>query len=309
MRKRLNIALDENPFIYIRIRSLFLYFILAIVLVVISFTVLLVTWGLITNNKTILENPDPIFVSLLRFYAYLMWFVFIVYQFRRVGTNWNYLIGKIPKNFNWSPLLFLALIRFLFSIGMFRVTYYPIYFLFPNWIESILINTNAIQAQNSFSPTIYYCLNYLFYFSIRPLSDILVFLIFFLYCFTLKYNTNKAILITCLIGGLLGYRYPLEVFVRILIMITLYLKHRNLIVPLVFMIFGNFIYLIWNLLSKLFFVTDNNNLIENFQAQLPLGIFFVAISAPYLVYWLYENRIKESDELPYFVNQTEAQKG
>jgi hypothetical protein len=117
-----------------------------------------------------------------------------------------------------------------------------------------------------------------------------------------KWGNRKAVWAISLFYGLMFYTNFISGFILGLLLGLLYIKTRTLIVPIVFRVLSNVIYLIVD--AYYFFIAKNsiNNVLSQFQSEFKLGILLIAISTPYLVYWLYKNWMTKNEQLPYFAN-------
>ena len=105
---------EENPFYRIKVRQIFLCF-------------FLLTFGLaiqllIISSLFNFDSEDTTFTTLLEILLLSLPGTWLLRQCRLVGINLKQLIGKLPRNYQWLPLVCLVIARVLFSIGIFRLS-------------------------------------------------------------------------------------------------------------------------------------------------------------------------------------------
>lgn len=281
---------EENPFNYIKVRQIFF----CLFLVSLALGIQLFAISQATGRDS--RNPDPILVILLWDIAFGFTLAWIVRQFKLVHINTKQIVGKLPSHYPWLPIVGIVIARSVFSFGIFRVAYYPLSFIFPSWLEKILVDNFMTDASECFSPIFYYFLNIISNFIIMPVVESFIFLGIILHRWSAKWGVRPAIIIICLFYSILSTNF-LGGFSFALMNIMLYIKSRTLIVPSVACIINNAIGLV------LFFMTFSvENSLEQFRSQLGIGVFCVALSTPMLLWILYKNRIRPNEQLPYFAN-------
>jgi uncharacterized protein len=121
-----------------------------------------------------------------------------------------------------------------------------------------------------------------------------------------------GVLVSAFVFAIAHFRYDvIPLFFGGVILVLLYLKTKQLIVPIINHFFYNLIVII-----KLFhyhFLSDLDRSIpititevqKHFIDNLESRIIFIALSAPYLIYFIYKNfpRNYNVDKLPYLINQ------
>jgi len=232
---------------------------------------------------------------------------------RLAGIEIKYLIGKVPDRYQWLPLVRLAIASVVFSIGVFRIFYYPLSFIVPSFVEQILTEKRnssiLIAALKSFSPALYYLQVALDNYVITP-----VFVAFFVISIPLhrcaaKWGNITAIIAMCLLFGTVAYKTFITMIIVLLISTILYVKTRSLLVIIIFTIWQNISITVWNW-SYTIFVGENQigSTLEIFRSQIQLGVLFFALSAPWLIGFIYKNWSVLKGPLPYFANAAEAEK-
>jgi membrane protease YdiL (CAAX protease family) len=292
---------EENPFYRIKARQIFLCFFL----LTFGIAIQLIIISSIFN----FDYKDPIFASFLAILILILAGAWLLRQCKLVGINLKQLIGKVPSNYQWLPLVGLVIARVLFSKGVFRLSYYPLSFIAPSFIEYILndnINNNIfILASKTFSPALYYLLNSLYIFVVIPLFNTFVFQGIFLHRWAAKWGSRTAILALCILYGILIYQNVLGGISFILIYTLLYIKTRTLIVLIVARILETIIYVFWELFDFLFTISSSTrtvSVLEQIRSEWRVGVFFFVLSAPWIVHFIYKNWPRPNEPLPYFAN-------
>ncbi len=218
----------------------------------------------------------------------------------------------MPSNYQWLPLVGLAIARVLFSIGVFRLSYYPLSFIAPSFIEYILndnINNDIfILASKTFSPALYYLLESLSSLVLSPLFFTFVFQGIVLHRWAAKWGNRTAILALCLLVGVMFYTNVLGAISFVLVYTFLYIKSRTLIVPFIAYILEVLLYIVWNLLYLLFTISSSTktvSVLEQFRSEWRVGVFLFVLSAPWIVHFIYKNWPSPNEQLPYFANTSE----
>jgi hypothetical protein len=263
---------------------------------------------LIISSLFNFDSEDTTFTTLLEILLLILPAAWLLRQCRLVGINLKQLIGKLPRNYQWLPLVCLVIARVLFSIGIFRLSYYPLSFIAPSFIEYILngnINTNIfILASKTFSPALYYLLNSL-YIIVIPLFYTFVFQGIFLHRWAAKWGSRAAILALCLLAGVMYYTNVIGGISLVLVYTLLYIKSRTLIVPFIAYILQLLIYVFWDLFDLLFTISSSTKTVsdlEQFRSEWRVGVFFFVLSAPWIVHFIYKNWPRPNEPLPYFAN-------
>lgn len=297
-----NISLPQgNPFHLIKVRHIFLCIFLLSVGITFQLSIIIYTLGL--------DLEDPIFLSLSSILVSILTSAWLLRQCKLVGINLKQLIGKVPSNYQWLPLVGLVIARVLFSKGVFRLSYYPLSFIAPSLIEDILndnINNNIfILASKTFSPALYYLLKSLYLLVLIPLFETFIFQGIFLHRWAAKWGSRKAILALCLLTGVTFYTNVLGGISLVLVYTLLYIKSRTLIVPFIAYILQLLIYRFWDLFDFFFTISSSTktvSVLEQFRSEWRVGVFFFVLSAPWIVHFIYKNWPRPNEPLPYFAN-------
>jgi membrane protease YdiL (CAAX protease family) len=201
----------------------------------------------------------------------------------------------------------------VFLIGLFGIFYYPLSFLVPSFVEQILtenINKSIlIAASKSGSPALYYLQFALDSYVITPVFATFFFISIPLHRCAAKWGNIPAIIAMCLLLGTWAYKNFTTMIISLLIYAILYVKTRSLLVVIIFTSLQNISFTVWNLSYKIF-LGDNQtgSTLEIFRSQIQLRVLFFALSAPWVIGFIYKNWSVLKGPLPYFANASEAEK-
>ncbi|MBD1813036.1 hypothetical protein NDA07_04275 [Microcoleus vaginatus DQ-U2] len=297
---------EDNPFFLIKVRHIFgWYFLLGIG---IYFQI-----AIINHTPGIqFDTEDPLVEAIFGTYLEIFILALVLRQCRLAGIQIKYLVGKVPNHYQWLPVVGLAIASEFFSIGVFRIFYYPLSFIVPSFVEQILTENRdssiLIEASQTFNPGLYYLMFALDSFVIFNLFFNFIFLAIIPHRWAAKWGNIPAIVALCLLWMILGYKNFIAILVYLLIYLILYLKTRSLRVIIVFGVVTSLIFTIWDLSHTIFFNTQTANILDTFRSQIQLGVLFFALSAPWVIGFIYKNWSVLKGPLPYFANASEADK-
>jgi hypothetical protein len=227
---------------------------------------------------------------------------------RLAGIEIKYLVGKVPDRYQWLPLVGLALASLFFSLGVFRIFYYPLSFIVPSFVEKLLIDRKSsilsTPAETLF-PALYYLISAIYY-AIFPIIFTFIFQAILLHRWAAKWGKTRAIIAFILLS-LISYNFISSV-IATSINAILYVKTRSLLVLIIFVYLKFIISVIWNLSYKTFLDNQAGSTLDVFRSQVQLGVLFFALSAPWVSGLIYKNWSVLKGPLPYFANAAEAEK-
>jgi hypothetical protein len=229
-------------------------------------------------------------------------------QCRLAGIEIKYLVGKVPDRYQWLPLVGLAIATVVFSISVFRIFYYPLSFIVPSFVEKILIDSRnsriVITASKTFFPALYYLIHAIYYSAIYPIFFAFIIIAILLHRWAAKWGNTPAI-IAFLLLSIISYNFISSV-IATLISLILYAKTRSLLVLIIFIAVKNLIWIIWDLSYPTFFDNQTGSTLDVFRSQIQLGVLCFALSAPWVICFIYKNWSVLKGPLPYFANASEA---
>ena len=297
---------EDNPFSRIKVRHIFGWLLLFIIAIAFQLAI-------ISNIQGIkFYNREPFVNELVAIYVLIMSLSLFWRECRLAGIEIKYLIGKVPDRYQWLPLVRLAIASVFFSIGVFRIFYYPLSFIVPSFVEQILTEKRnssiLIAALKSFSPALYYLQVALANYVINPVFMAFLVISIPLHRGAAKWGNITAIIAMCLLWGTVAYKTFITMIVVLLIYAILYVKSRSLLVIIIFTILQNISFTVWNLSYKIFWNNQTGSTLEIFRSQIQLGVLFFALSAPWVIGFIYKNWSVLKGPLPYFANAAEAEK-
>lgn len=293
---------EENPFNYIKVRQLFLWMILIITGMVFQLSTLGAAMGRDSKDPFF---DEPVLKILTSLFIILMTIAWLWRQCQLCGIKVKQIIGKVQLNYQWLPIAGIVIVRIIFSMGAFRVFNYPLSFIAPSFIESILKDTIFQEASKTFAPIFYYFLTLLSFLLISPITEVFIFQGIVLHRWAAKWGTRSAIVLLCLVYGVLALSNFFGGLSLGLVYTLLYIKTRRLFVIIVARILNNAITLTLHIVLTIYTSTATVSVLEQFRSQWRMGVFCLAISTPWLVYFVYKNWPRQNTVLPYFANASQ----
>lgn len=249
-----------------------------------------------------LENKDFLAIYAIPVTIFLAWYFFR--EVKRSKVNLQQIIGSLKK-INFKLPIGLAIVNYFFASGSSSMILYGLSFLVPKYVEG------QINYRYATTP-----LGYAFFavgaLIFAPIMEELFFRGIIFQKIAVKKDMLKALLTSATLFTIVHFRSDvISLFAFGVILVILYLKTKQIIVPIVCHFFYNLIVIIRLLHWEFFSNVDRSTpeTIAGFQQEfidhLELEILFVVLSAPYLCYFIYKNfpRTHDIKRLPYFANQ------
>jgi uncharacterized protein len=296
---------EDNPFSRIKLRHIFGWFFLLTMGISFQIGMIASTRGIKIDGKAPL---DPLFGPIFGTYLTILILALVWRECRLAGIEIKYLVGKVPTHYQWLPLVGLAIASLFFSLGVFRIFYYPLSFIVPSFVEKLLIDRNSsilITPAGTIFPALYYLI-FAIYYAIFPMIITFIFQAILLHRWAAKWGKTRAI-IAFLLLSLISYNFISSV-IATSINTILYLKTRSLLVLIIFVYLKIIISVIWNLSYKIFLDNQAGSTLDIFRSQVQLGVLFFVVSAPWVIGFIYKNWSVLKGPLPYFANAAEAEK-
>ncbi|HEY9675160.1 MAG TPA: type II CAAX endopeptidase family protein [Waterburya sp.] len=288
-----NAFTEENPFIYIKTRYILLCLFIVVFILSIQAMLIYLVMG-IDYKKT---APDPIILGLLSNLALALTIGWTIRQLKLIQINVRQIVGQLIIPYSWLVIIGIVAARIFFSLGIFRVSYYPLSFIFPKWVASILTQDFFLEASKSSFPSLYYLLVIIGSLLVTPIAEAFLFQGVVLHRWSAKWGVKPAIITLSLLYSILYSSNFLGGFSLGLMQTLFYIKSKTLLVPIVARIINNAIIFV------IFFLTISvESSVETFRSQLGIGVVCLASSTPLLIWLLYKNRIRPGEKLPYFAN-------
>ena len=296
---------EDNPFSRIKLRHIFGWFFLLTMGISFQIGIIASTRGIKFDSKT---PFDPLVGPIFGTYLTILVLALVWRECRLAGIEIKYLVGKVPDRYQWLPLVGLAIASLFFSLGVFRIFYYPLSFIVPSFVEKLLIDRNSsilIRPAATLFPALYYLISAIYY-AILPLIFTFIFQAILLHRWAAKWGKTRAIIAFILLS-LISYNFISSV-IATSINAILYVKTRSLLVLIIFVYLKILISVIWNLSYKTFLDNQAGSTLDVFRSQVQLGVLFFVVSAPWVIGFIYKNWSVLKGPLPYFANASEAEK-
>jgi len=178
--------------------------------------------------------------SFISYSEYLLSVVLIAYIVFVIVSNKlsvGTLIGKIPSNYNWWPLILMALGCIAYSLGAIVVIMYPLAKLNSELVNEIFADSSLSESLAS---------AFILLVILAPLIEEMVFRGLLFSRLTKKWNMTGAMVVSSLAFGLL-HMDPIGAFVFGIVACVLYTRTRTLLVPMGLHALNNLI--VWALTS------------------------------------------------------------
>ncbi|MEH2183613.1 CPBP family intramembrane glutamic endopeptidase [Nostoc sp.] len=204
-------------------------------------------------------------------------------------------------------VIVLIAIEFTFIRGFSTLILYNLSFVLPKYVESHINEkyfTNILEMIIwSFSAML-----------LAPIIEELFFWGIILQKWALKWGVRAGILTSSLLFAILHFRFDIiPLFITGILLSILYFKTRCLITSMLFHFFYNTIVTTLNIID--YFNTsaiDRNAFVSvkdyqtSIQPLLSQRVFLLAISTPFLIYFIYKNFPENDVIIPYFANNAKT---
>lgn len=295
---------SDNPFEEISISAIFISYVSIAILFIplIILCIPLISNGRIKVAWEYFENED--ISTILNIPLEIIWCWYVFKEIERANLNLKKILGSFKK-INYKLPVGLAIAEYFFAWGFNSTTLYFLSFILPNYVES-QINKEHVTTLFGF---IAYAIGAVIF---APIIEEFLFRGIILQKLTIKRNIIQGLLISAIFFMAVHFRYDIvSLFLGGIIFAILYLKTKQLVVPIMCHCMYNLI-----VITRLFhhqFISnfDHSTTItitayqQKFIDNLEWKILFIALSAPYLIYFIYKNFPRNFDinKLPYFTNQ------
>ena len=248
------------------------------------------------NNKSFLNFLDLLLRILLACYFYK--------EFKEATLNYKHILGSL-RGINFKLPIGLAIVEYLFVLGINPFTLYGLSFVVPEYVEQRL---NYEYATTTIG-WIFFAITALIY---APIMEELFYRGIIFQKIALKKGFVPGLSISAILFTVVHFRYDvIPLCMMGIIFAILYFKTKQLIIPIICHFTYNLIVVVRRLSNQLFFDTDSTMettvavFQQKFLDNLEIYILLLTISVPYLIYFIYKNypRNYKVDKLPYFINQ------
>lgn len=232
---------------------------------------------------------------------------YFIKKFKRAKIDYRHILGSI-KQVNFKLPIGLAIIKYLFAWGTNPIILYGLSSIVPKYVESQLNNEYA----NSLISWLLFLILALIY---APIMEEVFFRGIIFQKLAIKKGFVYGLITSAVLFAAIHFRYDvISLFMTGVITAILYFKTKQLTTSIIYHFTYNFIILVRRIYYQLVSNTESSaqTTIAEFQQQvsdrMELHILLLAISTPYLCYFIYKNypRHYNVDKLPYFANQETA---
>jgi membrane protease YdiL (CAAX protease family) len=165
---------------------------------------------------------------------------FALFVIRRGSISIKAFVGKCPRDYNWWPILFLAVAGLAYSLGAATVFWYPVAKYLPEVHEEL----QNIYLEGS---TLGF---FILAVIVAPIVEEVVFRGLLFSRMTEKWGMNRGVIISSFVFCIVHFDLnPIGRLVLGIIACVLYVRTRTLVVPMVFHALNNFIVFLLMLLG------------------------------------------------------------
>lgn len=290
---------ENDPFKRIN----FLELLVCLITLPFLFILILGVFSLLNNLNffDLLDNPsysNPLSIF------FTVYFAFILFrEFQNSGLKFNQIIGD-KRHIDLKLIGLISVLELAFNRGFNSLLLYNLSFAFPEYVEDFLNQkhfTNIFEMITfSFSSVI-----------LAPLIEEFFFRGIALQKWVIRWGSKIGVLTSSLLFAIIHFRFDIiPLFLVGIILSILYFKTRSLIAPILCHVFYNAVLLIFSI-RKYFSESaiERNALIsvKDYQASIQplLGqrVFLIAISLPFLIYFVYKNFPRNNAIIPYYANE------
>jgi membrane protease YdiL (CAAX protease family) len=302
---------QENPFLIVKVRTLILWFLLSILLLLMLSIIGGIFWGI----SVLFGNPDvqpadlqlsPLLGNiLLNFWLYGTIVLWCVFQMRRSRLQFKALIGPLPRDRGQWRLLLLTAPILLFSLGAGQLLFYAIAQFAPDFATSMLQNQTLFHPTESIHSWAYNIFNLLILVIVAPLIEEFLFRGIILHRFSTRWSVTTGVILSSLLFGFLHLN-PIGLSVFGVVTALLYLRTRALAIPILVHAINN------GIVAVISWTTAQTDTAPVSLAEirsistLGSGLLLVALSLPWLIWYVRKTWVGAGESLPYWQNLNAA---
>jgi uncharacterized protein len=281
----------KNPFLRLKARYLFVWSLVILLLLGIGS-------GLLAPSINLNLN-DPILFPIL----YTLFFAILCLYLAKLGgyqLDLGQVLGRQPSQQQWVTYIAFVPVLLLFSLSAFFVSFYLVSWVAPDFVESILQEKLLEPESQTIAPFLYKALTIISLVVVAPIAEEFIFRGILLQRWAVKWDTRSALLASSLIFGIL-HANILGLTIFGLMMGLFYIKTRSLFVPIICHALNNLLALSLELFSPESSDAAIDSVAE-FRSGWWVGVLLLAISAPWIVRFIYKNFPGKNAPIPYFAN-------
>jgi uncharacterized protein len=287
----------NNPFPYLKVRTLFLRFFLLASLLGIGFTFGLTQSGV--NFKKLNQQDLVISLNIVLFALLCLWSLL---DFQRLGIKLKDIVGSISQNPRWLRLVGIVLLSLIFSISAYLVSFSLLSLAAPSFVEKLLEDVSQRPSVSNSNSLVSNLITAFALIVQAPITEEFIFRGIILQRWCTKWGIYKGLLFSSLLFGFL-HPNPIGLSVLGIIFGVLYIKTRNLIVPIFCHAVNNTVVVILQLIpGKTSTPIPATEQIQQLRSAWMFGLILMGITSIFLFRFLSRNWPRKDAVLPYFVN-------
>lgn len=199
------------------------------------------------------------------------------------------LIGGLPVKRHWLRWLAITVGLILFSYSSFYLLWYPLSFLVPRLVESLLLGDNTFFSDGQMLPVPVIILEIFVGVFVVPFAEELIFRGVILQRWAYKWGMRKGIFLSSLLFAFL-HADVLGAFFFGVVMAVLYVKTRTLLVPMISHALNNASAYIF-MINGLWIGDSSQNVstIDDFGSSAWIGLLVFVLILPWAIYFIVKN--------------------
>lgn len=292
----------ENPFVHLKVRRLVLWLILISLLLGIG-------QGILASALQI-DLTDSIWTWLIYIIVMVSLCLLVLQEFDRSQVQLEDFVGQsdtvsgaLRGRPNWLRLSGLMLAVLISSLGWFLVSFYLLSLAAPPLVETLLEQVESDASAETAFPLLDLILSLIAIVVVAPITEEFLFRGIILQRWAVKWGIRPALIVSSIVFGVLHANFVgLSIFG--LVMGLLYLKTRSLVVPIACHAFNNALASV-SLFSPESGDSAEMTSIESLQQNWWVGLVLIAISAPFLIRFIFKTYPRRDAQAPYFTNRSQ----
>lgn len=299
--------LNAEPLLNFSISAVIIsLFAITIVLMSFFYLIILMIVGLEGFENYTIENKN--IDQIISTIVFLSWGYYLIQQIKNSQIKYKFILGSITRIDFKLPII-ITVFKYLFASGINPIILYSLSLVVPRYVE---YEINRKYATTPIS-WIGFAISALL---IAPVLEEFLFRGLIFQKIAIQKNIVKGLFISAIAFALIHLRYDLiTLFIAGIIYAVLYLKTKKLIYPILCHFFYNLIVVARKIYEQFYSGVDPKlhftvaQYQEKFLNNWQMHILFVALSTPYLCYFIYKNLYPNlnNQELPYLSNQKKLQ--
>ncbi len=288
--------LPINPFEVLQSRYLVLGTFLIASVTVAGLYALLGKWQLLP-----VAAADPISTPISTIGVLTMMGGIILWASREQGLKLHDLFGPRAPRFSIVYGVLLVTSLLLFSLGISSVVFYLLSLSFPSYVSQLLARNVLLSGSDSLYPQLYDRLMLFLLLFYSPLVEELIFRGILLQRWSLKWGLRWGIVASSVLFGILHLSNPIGLTLFGLVMGLLYVRTRSLWVPIACHSLNNLAAVGLDRVSRMT-SGGQTSTVADLQSLWWISLILVAVSAPFLVRFIWRSWPQPTDKIPYLIN-------